>query len=131
MLKLVLKLPDGMNADLLMTTAIALAHYKTQKHYHFKLNMAKGYLDYANVDLQSFEPESVWINNNHEYELNGDVVDVFLMETLAELQNLIPFDMYFDNRGEYDSRSPIGYDSGEIYDDAIAAIHNAGWGATA
>lgn len=137
MVKLIIKAPENMDVNLLMTTALALAHYKTQKPYHFELNMSKNYVDYRDVDVISFEPDTVWNSSTSlddfragvkEYELTGDYLDVFLMETLADLQKIVPFEMYFENRGEYDPADWLHeglYDTGTIYDRAIWLLYSA------
>lgn len=114
MLKLIIKLPETTDAKLLMTTALALAHYKTHKYHDFKLDTPNCYIDYENVDLLSFEPEKVygscdtcyWYEDYksgmQEYELDAAVLDPYLVETLFELKKLVPFEMYFEQRGKYD-----------------------------
>ena len=126
MLKLILTLPQDMDAELLMTTALALANYKVHKACQFKLERTTraDYVDYEGVDLISYEPDSVWNNAGHEYEVSGDILDPFLMETLCDLQRLIPFEMHFENRGKYDPAEWLyqGYEIGEIYDDALNSL---------
>lgn len=145
MLKLIIKLPKEADANLLMVSALALAHYKTHKTYEFKLELKcrSDYLDYENLDMQCFEPEKFYDRNEcntcywyedyksgmEEYEVDASVLDPFLMETLVDLQKLIPFEMYFEQRGAYDPAKWL-YEhpewTGEIYDSAVHTLFWAG-----
>lgn len=100
MLKLILKLPKGTDANLLVTTALALANYKAKRYYNFKVD-STDYADYEHFDLAAIEPERTFYQRN-EYEVPGYMLDVTLTETLIELQKLLPFEMYFEQRGKFD-----------------------------
>ena len=125
MLKLIMKVPEGTDANLLMTSALALAHYKLRRHYAFKVD-TYGTTDYADVDLVQFEPD--WVcGTSGEYEVDASILDPFLMETLAEMQKLVPFEMYFENRGKYDAAEWMYKHpewTGDIED---AALHRLFW----
>lgn len=130
MLKLIIKLPREADASILMPTAIALAHYKSKYHYKFRDGEYDGSIvDYSGHDLNLFELEPVWdtVSNDRleEYELNADVLDPYLMERLAELQKIIPFEMYFENRGKYDAAEWMWKNPdwlGDIYDNALDSL---------
>ena len=126
MVKLILKLSQDTDAELLMTTALALANYKVHKAYHFDLKPTSraSYVDYEGVDIKGYEPDSTLDGYANEYEVSGDILDPFLMETLSDLQRLIPFEMHFENRGKYDPAEWLyqGYEIGDIYDDALNSL---------
>lgn len=130
MLKLIINLPRGMNADLLMTSALALADYKSKHYYKFR-DVEDGLPEYGDVDLPSYEPSFVITTSPAkntlgvtEYEVDGCLLDVNLMERLAELQGLIPFEMYFEQRGAYDPHACDGLDLSQIEDDALDRLFN-------
>ena len=119
MVKLIIKLPENMDANLLMQSALALADYKHRQHSYFKLKDYDELNYYDDYDLLSFEPDFVlhsptsyenYVAGVREYELSADILDPFLMEILSELQRIVPFEMFFDNRGKCD---PATYD--ELY----------------
>lgn len=128
MLKLILKMPKGADANLLMTSALALAQYKLQRHNHFGVDTYNA-ADYVDVDLVQFEPERVYGygSDRDEYEVDASILDPFLVETLAEMQAVVPFEMYFENRGKYDPARWM-YEhpewTGDIED---AALHRLFW----
>ena len=99
MLKLIMKVPEGIDVNLLMTSALALAHYKKRRYYNFDVD-TYGTAEYDDVDLKLFEGERV---GSGEYEFDASVLDPFLLERLNELRACVPFDMYFENRGAYDA----------------------------
>lgn len=135
MLKLVLKLPQQTDAKKLLLAAVALAEYKRLYYYKFEKSECVGskedVFDYGHADLPAYEPVSVSLAYSasysedkaagvREYELDSDITDVFLMEMLGEMQKIVPFEMYFENRGK--SEPPKGtmvdWDF-EITDEAI------------
>ena len=129
MLKLIINLPRGMNADLLMTSALALADYKRKHRYYFGIR--EDLPDYRGLNLPSYEPSYVIRTSPAknavdvtEYEVDGYLLDVNLMERLNELQGLIPFDMYFEQRGAYDPAACDGLDLSDIHDDALDRLFN-------
>ncbi len=107
MLKLILRVPTCMDAELLLTTAAALAIYKAKNHNHYKIKYGD-YGDYEEYDETCWSPDFVFTNEKPfttydgmtEYTVDGDILDLFLVERLSELQQLIPFEMYFENRGK-------------------------------
>lgn len=130
MLKLIINLPCGMNADLLMTSALALADYKSKHYYKFS-DVQDGLPEYGDMDLPRFLPNHVIypspVNHNPgmvEYEVLGYMLDVNLMERLTELQGLIPFEMHFEQRGKYDPDACKDLDLGDIYDPALESLFN-------
>ena len=130
MLKLIIKLPRTADANLLMTAALALAQHKVNHKYFFGLNPRDGYQDYRDICREALEPSVALVTNNYdlenrEYEVGGEMVDVHFMETLNELRAIIPFDMYFEQRGIYDPHESDCCD-GEIYDPAVLSLFNAG-----
>ena len=136
MKKLIINMPRGKHdAKLLLTTAFALAHYRTTtalKYDEFK-GESHDFNDYI-VDLVCLEPDYVIPSpfaepGTVEYEDDAGLIDGVLLRTLAQLQTLIAFEMHFENRGDKfgDKRQTDGdyYDNGEIYDDAIATLYYA------
>lgn len=130
MLKLIINLPRGMNADLLMTSALALSDYRRKYRCYFKVT--EDLPDYSrDLNLPSYEPSCVIRTSPAkntlgvtEYEVDGYLLDVNLMERLAELQGLIPFEMYFEQRGAYDPHACDGLDLSQIEDDALDRLFN-------
>lgn len=130
MLKLIINLPRGMNAELLMTSALALADYKRKHRYYFGIR--EDLPEYRDLNLPAYEPSYVIRTSPAkntlgvtEYEVDGYLLDVNMMERLSELQGLIPFEMYFEQRGAYDPAACDGLELGEIYDDALYSLFNA------
>lgn len=137
MLKLIVKMPKNTDAHLLMITAIALADYKHKNHNHFRdMKDYDGIADYDGIELRAYEPDAVYDSPTsmedfeagvQEYELHGDILDPFIMTQLVELQKIIPFEMYFENRGKYDAEKWMyKYPdwTGDIYD---SALHTLFW----
>ncbi|MBQ3444984.1 MAG: hypothetical protein IJG33_17260 [Selenomonadaceae bacterium] len=124
MLKLILRMPRDMDATLLMHSALALAHYRSKYYYKFR-DVEYGLPEYGDMYLPSYEPDyalhSATPAGVVEYEVLGYMLDLYLMETLAELQKLIPFEMYFEQRGKYDPNACSNLELGEIYDSALGA----------
>lgn len=141
MLKLIIKLPEEADANMLLVTALSLAEYKRKHYYQFKMKYDSSVMDYCNVNLPQFEPTPVYDSVTSmedfragikEYELDGSVLDPYLMERLAELQKLIPFEMYFEQRGAYDAAKWMYENPGWLGDIEDAALHSLFWqGATA
>ena len=128
MLKLILRVPNGMDATLIMHSAVALAHYKNERHYDFFYREDKSDRreDYLSDDPRGYEPDYVMHSATPagvtEYEVNGYMLDPYLMETLTDLQKLIPFEMYFEQRGKYDPNACSNLALGEIYDSALETL---------
>ena len=131
MLKLIINLPRGMNADVLMTSALALADYKAKHYYKFREAVETDVPNYGEVCLPAYMPSTVIRTSPAkntvgitEYEVDGYLLDVNLMERLVELQGLIPFEMYFEQRGKYDPNACEGLELGEISDSALERLFN-------
>ena len=135
MLKLVLKVPEKMDAEKLMQTAVAWAQFKSNRKYSLGLE-SKDVVkadEYDELHLPSLTPDKVFNSvtslEDHtagmeEYTVDGYMLDIYITESLADLQKIFPFEMYFENRGEF---APTDWedDRGEIYDDAIWTLHYA------
>ena len=136
MMTLVIKLPKGADANQLMLAALSVAQYKTQRYYSFKgmKSPSDYYNDYSDVHLPLYEPQ--WVYNSpsasdnyrggvEEYTVPAYALDLYLMDVLSDLQKVIPFEMYFENRGKFEVEdwSSGGIDF-EIYDDAIYSLYN-------
>ena len=137
MVKLILKLPETSNANLLMYAAMGLADFKVKHRREFMPEAISDsdFEQYHKFWLACMEPDSsrnslTWYEDLkagiREYELSGDVVDVFLMETLYEVQKLFPFEMYIENRGKYESPDWLykldPWERSDINDDAIHTL---------
>ena len=105
MLKLVLKMPQETDAELLMTTALALADFKRNHPYKFNRHYDGTLPDYGAMDLVAFEPELVWRGNVREHQVDADLIDPFLMETLRELKKIVRFEFSFEERGKLSVRA--------------------------
>ena len=131
MLKLVLRMPEQMDAEKLMLLAVAWAQFKSNNHYSLGVDYhdtvdAKHYDD---LHLLSLEPDRVFQTaiprdkGTKECVVDGYMLDIYITESLADLQKIFPFEMHFENRGKFDSR---GWEDnyGEIYDDAIWTLYH-------
>lgn len=124
MLKLIIRMPENADANVLMLSALALAEYKLEHYYCFD-GVHRTDSDYNDIHLPSLEPQRVCrYDYSAEYEVDGYMVDLFFVEQLTELQKVVPFEMYFEQRGLRDPRERE--DSiGEIDDPAIASLFYA------
>lgn len=126
MKKLIIKMPYDKDATLLLTTAFALAHYTDEddiyRGSHGRYVVDKTCLEPERV-LRSASEDENYREGLREYEVDAELVDGVVMGALAELQTLVPFEMYFENRGGGDNDEECYHV--DIDDYAIATFYYA------